>query len=268
MSFCYTVQPYENMRQEPSFHSRVVSQVLFAEPLCVEGEWGGWMYIRSPDGYRGWISKIACLKRAEPYKPTGYTSRLATHLYLHKDIDFGPAMTLPYGIAVEVQEISDPRWMQLTLPDGKKVFIQRGDIQQEGTLLHKKELTSFSKRFLGLPYTWGGRCSFGYDCSGFVQMLYQKLGIFLPRDAKDQMLDERLRSVALEDMEPGDLLFFGKEAKNIGHVGLFLGEGSFIHTSSRENKPWLRESLLSDPEWSAGPEVYYPYRVAMQFVPR
>jgi Cell wall-associated hydrolases (invasion-associated proteins) len=66
-----------------------------------------------------------------------------------------------------------------------------------------------SKRFLELPYTWGGRSSFGYDCSGFVQMLYRQMGIFIPRDAIDQMHWEKFTPIPIEEAQLGDLYFLG-----------------------------------------------------------
>ncbi|MCH9717001.1 MAG: C40 family peptidase, partial [Gammaproteobacteria bacterium] len=56
----------------------------------------------------------------------------------------------------------------------------------------KDEMIFLSQKFLGCPYTWGGRSSFGFDCSGFVQMLYKEMGICLPRDSGPQAEDARL----------------------------------------------------------------------------
>jgi gamma-D-glutamyl-L-lysine dipeptidyl-peptidase len=146
------------------------------------------------------------------------------------------------------------------LPDGQVGYIQNGDIVLESPISHKGDLVPFSQQFLGLPYTWGGRSSFGYDCSGFVQMLYSQIGVDLQRNSGQQILDPRLQKISRDDLELGDLIFFGKSEQRIMHVGMYIGEGNFIHSSARECRPWLRMSSLSDPEWCGSSAAYYPYR--------
>ncbi|MCP5492677.1 MAG: C40 family peptidase [Chlamydiales bacterium] len=97
-------------------------------------------------------------------------------------------------------------------------------------------MPQFSQKFLGLLYIWGGRSSFGYDCSGFVQMLYSQIGIKLQRDAKQQILDSRLQSIKIDELKLGDLIFFGKSDQRIMHVGMYIGNEQFIHATARENK--------------------------------
>lgn len=228
----------------PDIHSEVVSQALFAERVEVIERSGNWALIATPDGYRGWTESGAIVERKERYCGNHKISRLMAHIYPKCDIKYGPLITLPYGAEIVAEEV-DVRWLKVLLPDGREGFIQRGDVADE-----KLDLVSLSKKFLGLPYTWGGRSSFGFDCSGFVQMLYGKLGILLPRDARDQILDLRLKPIEIEEARVGDLIFFGESEGKIIHVGMAIGGGEFIHSSVRENMPYLRISQLTDPEWS------------------
>lgn len=254
--FSYIKEPVANMRQEPNFSSQVVSQALFAEKIALFENWEKWSFIETSDGYRGWILSNAISRREEPYFTNMETCRLSAHLYSQPDIKFGPLMTLPFGIGLLALQDLDSRWIEVEMPGKEKGYIQRGDTGEV-----KKSLPDFVKQFLDIPYTWGGRSSFGYDCSGFVQMVYKRLGVLLPRDSKDQFLDGNLASCSIENLNAGDLIFWGKSEKEIGHVGIFLGSGSFIHSSARENKPYLRVSGLSDPEWLGNKNNYYPFRM-------
>lgn len=258
--FLYIIKPCVEMREENTRASKVVSQALFSEQIRTKKEEGGWTSIITPDGYSGWIPSDSFTVRETPYKGSCTVTRPAAHLYHLNDIEYGPVATLPYGSKLEEVNASDPRWMKVALPDAQEYYIQKGDLLEEEPCRAKWDLISLSQKFLGLPYTWGGRSSFGFDCSGFMQMLYGHLGILLPRDARQQILDPRLTTCAIDQTEPGDLLFFGKTEQKILHVGLSLGNGQFIHATSKENQPWIRISKLTDFEWSGNAAAHYPYR--------
>lgn len=260
VSHWYVIEPVVEMREEPSFSSKVVSQALFAEGINNKDVIGDWAEITTPDGYSGWTPSKGLTITNVPYQTTIKTSRLKAHLYAIDDTEYGPILTLPYGSPLKVIDDIDKRWLKVEIPGGKNAYIQRGDVKTETRIIEKKDLIAFSQKFMDLPYTWGGRSSFGYDCSGFVQMLYSQIGIQLQRDAKQQILDERFQDEALDSLEPGDLIFFGKQNGQIGHVGMSIGNDQFIHACVRENLPWIRISSLKDAEWSGQSDAYYPYR--------
>jgi hypothetical protein len=247
--------PVVNMREGPSLETRVVSQALFAEEVRVLETQGDWLFIQSPDQYTGWVRE-GIISRKTPYISDLVTSRLAAHLYAKADTEFGPLFTLPFGSKLHKVHTLDSRWHQVLLPDERLAYIQKGDVEVESF-----DLVSLSKKFLGLPYTWGGRSSFGYDCSGFVQMLFGSLGVNLPRDARQQIAV----GTPSEDLKLGDLIFWGISEQEIRHVGMFLENETFIHTSARENKPYLRLSQLTDPEWNGSGA--YSYRCAKSLLP-
>ncbi len=251
--------PVATMREQPLEDSEIVSQALFSEKVTVEKQRDDWVYIKtSLDNYRGWVKKNT-LSDIEIGFPTAKVNRLQAHVYNTKDTIYGPIMTLAFESRIEVidQESEDSRWVQV-LCNGEKAYIQRGDLEFSDRLLGQDELCKFSLRFLGLPYTWGGRSSFGYDCSGFVQMLYRQMGIYLPRDSKDQMKWEGFTKTTVEHIQPCDLIFFGKSEDKITHVGMYLHDGKFIHSDVHENKPYIRINTLSDPLWNES-EIF-PYR--------
>jgi LysM repeat protein len=95
-------------------------------------------------------------------------------------------------------------------------------------------LTLFAKKFIDIPYRFGGNSIFGIDCSGYVQKVYRMIGINLPRSAREQFHEGR--PVNLGDLSIGDLLFFKTYASFPSHVGIYLGDNLFIHASSRGKK--------------------------------
>lgn len=88
--------------------------------------------------------------------------------------------------------------------------------------------------FLDTPYRRGGNGagegSEGFDCSGFTRHVYERsLGLTLPRTAWDQARSPALLEVGVAHLQPGDLVFFNTLQKAFSHVGIYVGEGRFVH---------------------------------------
>jgi SH3-like domain-containing protein len=256
--FFYINRPVLNMRKSPDSSSEVVSQAFYGEKIDLLRESKLWNLIRSSDSYEGWVLKEGILERKTAFISDLATARPSCHLYVSPDIETGPILTLPYASGLKHIEDAGGRWIKVATVDGKYAFIQRGDLYLECS-----SISSFTRMFLNCPYTWGGRSSFGFDCSGFVQMVYKEFGVFLPRDAYLQIeLGER---IGWEDLQEGDLVFWGKDFTRIQHVGIFLSEGDFIHASVQEDKPYLRISNLNDEVWRGSTGSIYPFREAKRF---
>lgn len=89
-----------------------------------------------------------------------------------------------------------------------------------------------AERFVGIPYRWGGdNVIEGMDCSGFVRAVYNLCGLSIPRTSRDQFKAGDL--VAKNNMKDGDLVFFGPSADKISHVGIYIGDGKFVHAPRR-----------------------------------
>ncbi len=256
--FFYIQVPCIDMRQFPQRDSPIISQAYFSEQVYLVMEEGNWAYIETAaDSYKGWVPINSLSLQEEPFfldtSLVARVNRCTAHLYDREDTICGPILTLPFDSRLKVNSPKKDltsRWIQLTLLDGTNAYIQRGDVTLQSFIKKKEELTCFSLQFLNLPYTWGGRSSFGYDCSGFVQMLYRQLEIYLPRDAKDQLSWEGFKQASLDDLQSGDLLFWGTSQNNISHVGMYLEQHRFIHATVAENAPYIRVSYLSDPHWN------------------
>lgn len=102
---------------------------------------------------------------------------------------------------------------------------------------------------MGAPYAWGGTDANGYDCSGLVQYAYQQHGIILPRISRDQMRMGRPVEPRLDTLRPGDILGFSVEGDRITHVGLYVGEGRFIHSASEGVKISSLSATDPDSAW-------------------
>ena len=108
------------------------------------------------------------------------------------------------------------------------------------------------KTLLGTPYVYGGVSrKTGFDCSGFVGHVYkEELGIKLPRTTRD-MLEMDAPVIARSDLEPGDLILFNDQGRGrVSHVGIYMGDGEFIHSSSKRSGG-VRVDKLSNSYWNA-----------------
>jgi cell wall-associated NlpC family hydrolase len=91
-------------------------------------------------------------------------------------------------------------------------------------------IISTAKNFIGVPYVWGGTTASGFDCSGYIQYVLGKNGITVPRTAAEQY--KIGTSVSKSNLRKGDLVFFTTYKEGPSHLGIYLGDGSFIHASS------------------------------------
>jgi SH3-like domain-containing protein len=247
------LKPVVNMYSKPSVDADVVSQAIFGANVGILEEKDGWARIRTADDYTGW-AQLAALRPGQPYAAKGRVGEvqsLFAHIYREASVTkHAPAITVPFEAKLEViAGPQDNRWLQVRLPDDRQGWVQLGDIVFDPKPLGIPETIALSKRFLGLPYTWGGTSSFGYDCSGFAQMLGRRRGVNMPRDAQPQADWSGVVPVERHDLQPGDLLYFGGSAKKITHTGIYIGDGKFINATTHET-PAVRIDNLDDPYWT------------------
>ncbi len=116
------------------------------------------------------------------------------------------------------------------------------------------KIIATAKKYIGVPYVWGGTTPAGFDCSGFVQYVFRQHGITLPRTSAQQYTAGK--SVSKSNLKPGDLVFFATNYTKVNHLGIYIGNGQFIHASSSKG---VIISSLSNSYWS--PRYYGARRV-------
>jgi len=128
-----------------------------------------------------------------------------------------------------------------------KGIVSRFEYVQHAVTDRTSTLVGNALGFLGVPYRRGGNSAeTGFDCSGFVRAMYdQTVGLVLPRRAAEQAAVTQ--PVANADMKPGDLVFFNTMRRAFSHVGIYVGEGKFIH--SPKPGAQVRVESLSGSYW-------------------
>jgi cell wall-associated NlpC family hydrolase len=247
------LRPVANMHSRPSEDADVVSQAIYASNVGLIEQREGWARIRTADDYTGW-TRLADLRPGPVYAAGKYAevTSLFAHIYREADVTkHAPVITVPFETRLEIASppADGARWFSVRLPDDRAGWVQTGDVTFDSKPMSIPEMLALAKRFLGLPYTWGGTSSYGYDCSGFAQMLERRRGVNMPRDAQPQAEWTGLAPVKREELAPGDLLYFGSSEKRITHTGIYLGDGKFINATTYRT-PMVRIDELADPHWA------------------
>jgi len=143
-------------------------------------------------------------------------------------------MSIPSIDAIFQSKLAD---IQSRLPAGTgsvfgDMLASSMEAAQAQESLTGQEAVDFARQFIGTPYVFGGGdLQNGIDCSAFIQAAYRSVGVDLPRTAYEQ--SQVGYPVSMESLKPGDLLFFKtSDRAPITHVGMYIGENRFIHSSS------------------------------------
>lgn len=147
---------------------------------------------------------------------------------------------IPKSENIHVIREINPSWLEAQTKDGAIGFISAATMYTDysnSVLAAKKadELLAFGAKFIGTPYEFGADSNQTntFDCSSFVRYVFkQALSVDLPRVSYDQAL--KGKEVGLDELRKGDLLFFSARGLDIGHVGIYAGDGRMLHTYSKE----------------------------------
>lgn len=116
---------------------------------------------------------------------------------------------------------------------GKK--LSRGETSSTAAVSKSgNSLISYAYKFIGKPYVWGAEGPKSFDCSGFTQYVYKAFGVSLPHYTGSQI--GKGSSVSRSNLSQGDLVFFNTDGSSVSHVGIYIGDGEFIHASSGSRK--------------------------------
>lgn len=95
---------------------------------------------------------------------------------------------------------------------------------------YKQEAIAEGKKVLGTPYKWGGTTPAGFDCSGFIGYTFKKAGKTLPRTTAE--IYKQGKAVSKSNLQEGDFVYFQTYKKGPSHMGIYIGNNEFIHSSS------------------------------------
>lgn len=104
---------------------------------------------------------------------------------------------------------------------------------------------NYAQNMIGKPYRYGGNSPTGFDCSGLVQYSYSRAGLPIPRTTKSQR--ESSAAVGSQSLRAGDLIFFDQEGRKSSHVGIYIGDGRFVHAPSSGKQ--VRVDTLDTKYW-------------------
>ena len=225
---CY--QAYIPMRKEPGETSEMVNQVLFGETFSIleENKPLNFSYIRlEHDQYEGWIN-MGCVSYLsdKELEILGSKEFSFTHELLNSLHSLNNSDTLIVGCGSIIRYVESGKT--------KTLFndYSFSDTEQPHLESVRDKLIHFGLKLLTVPYLWGGRSSFGFDCSGLCQNLYRQVGIEIPRDASMQSAVGRNLNF-IDEACPGDLAFFDNEEGKIIHVGILTSKNRIIHASGQ-----------------------------------
>ncbi|MDE0299319.1 MAG: C40 family peptidase [Candidatus Poribacteria bacterium] len=161
-------------------------------------------------------------------------ARADRHLRILSD---GVNKGLHQSVKVRLCEDDYPGWLKVRDLQQLRISInpyRARKMNRADICVRLPEVVSFTQDAMAQPnhYLWGGTVGPHFDCSGLVQAAFASVGIWLPRDAYQQ--EDFLHPVSVQDVQCGDLLFFGSK-KRATHVGLYIGEGEYIHSSGRDH---------------------------------
>ena len=170
----------------------------------------------------------------------GYITANSVRLRSRPSMDADVVTEFTYGTTVMITGTSGD-WTAVS--DGPlqgwvwSEYVTKGTFTPEETIAASnasvtgKEVATFALQYVGYPYSWGGQSpATGFDCSGFVCYVYSHFGFTLGRVANDQASDGV--HVDPADMQPGDVLCFYSGNGYVGHTGIYIGDGAFVHAAN------------------------------------
>lgn len=235
------------LRSAPDYESSLESQCLMGTVVEVTDSDRYWRKVNAPDYKACWTNDLALAyldgRELEEYVSSPKMICVADYAHLYASPAKDAARVCDFVMGDIVRDGGECREnrVKVLLPDGRAVWAQSSDIESFDSWAASRDaaeesVVSLAKSFLGTPYMWGGNTVKGFDCSGFVKLVYMMNGVVLPRNAREQVRCGEPVPYDFSRMRPGDLLFFGRLAPDgapasVTHVAMYVGGGQIIHSS-------------------------------------
>ncbi len=231
-----------NLRAKPDHESELVSQALMGTPLKILDYLDGWYRVQTPDQYIGWMDAGGLARftgqEMERWKKSDR--------YVFNRI-FGNVVDSPNRkgnlisdlVLCDLMEVvaEQKGYLKISFADGRLGYVKKKDCiswqEWSGRKPDAQSILNVARQMMGFPYLWGGTSCKSADCSGFTKTAYYSQGIILSRDASQQArYGQHPDFTNIANLQPGDLLFFGRSAQRITHTGIYIRDGWYIHASS------------------------------------
>lgn len=213
-----------NLRSQPKHSAELATQATLGTPLKVLKKKKGWYYVQTPDDYLAWVDDGGIQLMDGPSLETwqAFPKIVYTNTYGHAYVDVTGAEVVSDLVAGNVLRYVkyENGFYVVVFPDERMGMVSGEEAMDyqvwlAGLEAKPEQLVATAKRFMGVPYLWGGTSAKGMDCSGFTKTVYFLNGLVIPRDASQQVhtgrqIDEK---GDFSNLEKGDLLFFGRKLR-------------------------------------------------------
>lgn len=226
-----------NLRTGAGTGNAIIATVGEGTALIVEADTGSGWYKVNYDGESGYMSAdYLSFSETMDLTAQGWVDGSDVRMRAAAGTDSEIVRVTTYGESVEILGV-DGEWYKVSA-GGKTGYI-RGDYvsftepdpsQAPAAGSIGEQIVAFAEQFLGTPYVWAGSSPSGFDCSGFVSYVFKNFGYTVNRTAASMYTN----GVAVDksELQIGDAVFFASSSESIGHVGFYIGDGEFIHSSS------------------------------------
>lgn len=226
-----------NLRTGAGTGNAIIATVGEGTALIVEADTGSGWYKVNYDGESGYMSAdYLSFSETMDLTAQGWVDGSDVRMRAAAGTDSEIVRVTTYGESVEIFGV-DGEWYKVSA-GGKTGYI-RGDYvsftepdpsQAPAAGSIGEQIVAFAEQFLGTPYVWAGSSPSGFDCSGFVSYVFKNFGYTVNRTAASMYTN----GVAVDksELQIGDAVFFASSSESIGHVGIYIGDGEFIHSSS------------------------------------
>lgn len=238
-----------NLRSKPRHSAEIATQAVLGTPTKIFKREGDWYLVQTPNKYIAWVDMPAIVKIGPDelleYKLSAKVVYIRQYGFSYSEPDDNSQIVsdLVMGCILPILD-SNIDFYKIKFPDHRMAWVKKDEVEDAEKVfarqIENEALNETAKKFVGLPYLWGGTSSKGLDCSGFTSTIYLMNGTVLQRDASQQTKygEEITTEYDYENLEVGDLLFYGRKASDslserVTHVSMYIGDTEFIHASGR-----------------------------------